>query len=98
MRRGTGGSHFGPAATGGEEKESRAGSESSPGREAGRAPIKGSHRGQMLTDGLARGEPIKVIAARIGKSYQSIYREIARNCKPDGRHTVTEALRPSAES
>jgi transposase, IS30 family len=39
-----------------------------------------------IADGLARGEPVKVIAARIGKSYQSIYREIARNSKPDGRY------------
>src|SRR5215469_15752563 len=39
-----------------------------------------------IADGLARGEPVKVIAARIGKSYQSVYREIARNGKPDGRY------------
>ena len=39
-----------------------------------------------IADGLAAGEPVKVIAARIGKSYQSIYREIARNSKPDGRY------------
>ena len=31
-----------------------------------------------IADGLARGEPVKAIAARIGKSYQSLYREIAR--------------------
>jgi IS30 family transposase len=39
-----------------------------------------------IADGLARGEPVKTIAARIGKSYQSVYREIARNRKPDGRY------------
>jgi len=39
-----------------------------------------------IADGLSRGEPVKQIAARIGKSYQSIYREIARNRKPDGRY------------
>ena len=39
-----------------------------------------------IADGLARGEPVKVIAARIGKSYQTLYREIARNAKPDGRY------------
>ncbi|MGN9779364.1 IS30 family transposase [Micromonospora sp. H33] len=39
-----------------------------------------------IADGLARGEPVKAIAARIGKSYQSVYREIARNRKPDGRY------------
>jgi len=33
-----------------------------------------------------RGEPVKAIAVRIGKSYQSVYREIARNRKPDGRY------------
>jgi transposase, IS30 family len=39
-----------------------------------------------IADGLARGEPVKAIAARIGKSYQSVYREIARNRKADGRY------------
>jgi IS30 family transposase len=39
-----------------------------------------------IADGLARGEPVKSIAARIGKAYQSVYREIARNRKPDGRY------------
>jgi IS30 family transposase len=39
-----------------------------------------------IADGLMRGEPVKVIAARIGKSYQTVYREIARNSKPDGRY------------
>ncbi len=39
-----------------------------------------------IADGLATGEPAKSIAARIGKSYQTVYREIARNSKPDGRY------------
>jgi transposase, IS30 family len=39
-----------------------------------------------IADGIALGEPVKAIAARIGKSYQSVYREIARNRKPDGRY------------
>jgi len=39
-----------------------------------------------IADGLARGEPVREIAARIGKSYQSLYREIARNRRPDGRY------------
>jgi IS30 family transposase len=39
-----------------------------------------------IADGLARDEPVKTIAARIGKSYQSVYREIVRNRKPDGRY------------
>ncbi len=39
-----------------------------------------------IADGLAAGESVKVIAARIGKSYQTVYREIARNRKPDGRY------------
>ena len=39
-----------------------------------------------IGDGLARGEPVKEIAARIGKTYQSVYREIARNRKPDGKY------------
>jgi len=37
-----------------------------------------------IADGLARGEAVKAIAARIDKSYQSVYRQIARNSKPDG--------------
>ena len=39
-----------------------------------------------IADGLARGVPVKVIAAVIGKSYQSVYKEIARHRKPDGHH------------
>src|SRR4051812_2975837 len=39
-----------------------------------------------IADGLLRGEAVKAIAARIGKSYQSVYREIKRNRKPDGRY------------
>jgi transposase, IS30 family len=39
-----------------------------------------------IADGLDAGESVKVIATRIGKSYQSVYREIARNRKPDGRY------------
>jgi transposase, IS30 family len=37
-----------------------------------------------IADGLSRGDPVKVIAARVGKSYQSVYREIQRNSKPGG--------------
>jgi IS30 family transposase len=39
-----------------------------------------------IADRIAAGEPMKAIAARIGKSYQTVYREIARNRKPDGRY------------
>ncbi|GAA1874421.1 helix-turn-helix domain-containing protein [Myceligenerans crystallogenes] len=39
-----------------------------------------------IADGLAAGERVKQIAARIGKSYQSVYKEIARNKKADGRY------------
>ena len=39
-----------------------------------------------IADGLAAGEPVKVIAERIGKTFQSVYREIARNRKPDGTY------------
>jgi transposase, IS30 family len=39
-----------------------------------------------IADGLRRGEPVKQIATRIGKSYQSVYRELARNRKADGRY------------
>lgn len=39
-----------------------------------------------IADGLAAGEPVTRIATRIGKSFQSVYREIARNSKPDGTY------------
>ena len=39
-----------------------------------------------IADGRARGEPVKQIAARIGKSNQTVYRELARNRKSDGRY------------
>ena len=39
-----------------------------------------------IADGLARGESVKLIASRIGKCFQSVYREIARNRKPDGSY------------
>ncbi len=39
-----------------------------------------------IADGLAREESVKAIAKRIGKSFQSVYKEIARNRKPDGRY------------
>src|SRR4051794_25050803 len=53
-------------------------------------PISGRYLSQddriEIAGGLARGERVTSIAARIGKSYQSVYREIARNRKPDGRY------------
>ncbi|MFD2024159.1 IS30 family transposase [Promicromonospora aerolata] len=39
-----------------------------------------------IADGIAVGEAVKSIAARIGKSYQSVYKEIARNRRPGGRY------------
>ena len=45
-----------------------------------------------IADGLGRGEPVKSIAARIGKSYQAVYREIARNRKV--RRQLPAVLRP----
>ena len=39
-----------------------------------------------IGDGLAAGQPVKLIAATIGKSFQTVYREIKRNAKPDGRY------------
>jgi IS30 family transposase len=39
-----------------------------------------------IADGLAAGEPVKSISARIQKSCQTVYREIVRNRKPDGRY------------
>ncbi|MGH3501007.1 MAG: IS30 family transposase [Nocardioidaceae bacterium] len=53
-------------------------------------PISGRYLSQddriEIADGIDRGEPVKAIASRIGKSYQSVYREIARNRKPDGSY------------
>jgi IS30 family transposase len=53
-------------------------------------PISGRYLTQddriEIADGLAAGEAVKSIAYRIGKSYQTVYREIARNRKPDGRY------------
>ena len=39
-----------------------------------------------IADGLTSGEPVRLIALRIGKSFQSVYREIGRNRKPDGTY------------
>lgn len=54
------------------------------------APISGRYLSQddriEIADGLDAGESVKAIAARIKESYQSVYREIARRRKPDGRY------------
>jgi IS30 family transposase len=39
-----------------------------------------------IADGLQAGQDVKVIAAAIGKSFQTVYREISRNSKPDGSY------------
>ena len=39
-----------------------------------------------IADGLSAGDAVKDIADRIKKSYQTVYREIARNREPDGRY------------
>jgi IS30 family transposase len=39
-----------------------------------------------IADGLQARQSVKAIAASIGKSFQSVYREIKRNSKPDGRY------------
>ena len=39
-----------------------------------------------IADGLHAGTSLKVVAAGIGKSFQSVYREIDRNSKPDGTY------------
>jgi IS30 family transposase len=39
-----------------------------------------------IADGLRDCQPVKSIAADIGKSFQSVYTEIKRNSKPDGRY------------
>jgi IS30 family transposase len=45
----------------------------------------------QIADGLASDEPVKVIAARIGRIYQAVYWEIARNSKPGGRYQPWDA-------
>ncbi|MDX3214373.1 helix-turn-helix domain-containing protein [Streptomyces sp. ME02-6991-2B] len=37
-----------------------------------------------IADGLRAGQSAKEIAASIGKSFQTVYREIKRGSKPDG--------------
>ena len=44
-----------------------------------------------IADGLDRGDSVKTIAVAIGKSYQTVYREIARNKKPDGSYSGPRA-------
>jgi transposase, IS30 family len=39
-----------------------------------------------IADGLHAGQSAKVIGAAIGKSFQTVYREIGRNSKPDGTY------------
>ncbi|MEV6406043.1 IS30 family transposase [Streptomyces bobili] len=39
-----------------------------------------------IADGLHSDQIVKRIAASIGKSFESVYREIERNSKPDGRY------------
>jgi transposase len=40
-----------------------------------------------IADGLHAQQTVKQIAESIGKSFQTVYREIKRNSKPDGRYT-----------
>src|SRR5215203_834348 len=39
-----------------------------------------------IADGLASKTPVKEIATTIGKTFQTVYREIVRGSKPDGRY------------
>ncbi|WUW19281.1 IS30 family transposase [Streptomyces sp. NBC_01463] len=39
-----------------------------------------------IADGLQAKQSAKAIAASVGKSFQTVYREIQRNSKPDGRY------------
>ena len=39
-----------------------------------------------IADGLTAGQAVKEIAAAVGKSFQTVYREIARNSKPGGSY------------
>ena len=55
-------------------------------RKAGRSRYLSQDDRIEIAGGLAAGEAVKSIAAQIGKSYQSVYREIARNRKADGSY------------
>jgi IS30 family transposase len=50
-----------------------------------------------IADGLHADQDLKLIASMIGKSFQTVYREVKRNSKPDGRYQPwwahNEALR-----
>jgi transposase len=63
----------------------------------GETPISARYLSQddriEIADGLRRGEPVKQIAARIAKSYQIVYREIARNRKPTATTSLGMRLR-----
>jgi len=39
-----------------------------------------------IADGLRAGRAVTAIAAELGKSHQSVYREIRRNRRPDGSY------------
>jgi len=39
-----------------------------------------------IADGLGAGRAVKDVAADIGKSFQTVYREVERNSKPDGSY------------
>jgi transposase, IS30 family len=39
-----------------------------------------------IADGLRAGRPVKTIASEVGKSFQTVYRELKRNSKPDGTY------------
>ena len=64
--------------------------------------ISGRYLGQddriEIADGLGRGDSVKKIAATIRKSYQTVYREIARNRKPDGTYQPWYAHNPAFRS
>jgi transposase, IS30 family len=40
----------------------------------------------VIADGLRAGLSVKQIGGQIGKSFQTVYREVRGNCKPDGSY------------
>lgn len=54
------------------------------------APVSSRFLGQddriAIADGLAARLDKKIIAAQIGRSFQTVYREVRRNSKPDGTY------------
>jgi Helix-turn-helix domain len=52
----------------------------------------------VIADGLAARVPVKEIAAGIGKSFQTVYREIARGCSEHNCGSTVRHLEPGSRA